>query len=151
VIALRRLEDVRLDRIVVQIQLASDNITLVIAYSDGSVEFRDRTTLQNLPMDDMPNKATSLPQIGFRFGTAEPCEFHNTSSYNDSSHTVGLHMALSQHRCIKVFFGSEHEPKMSFLQPEPRDIEVENFCTLPPLNRPLSHSHCYTNNPSSLH
>ncbi|MCJ1251659.1 mediator complex subunit [Trapelia coarctata] len=109
--ALRRLEDVRLDRIVVQIQLLSDNITLSIAYSDGSVEFRDRTTLQNLPLDDMPNKATSLPQIGFRFGIVEPC----------------LHMALSQHRCIKVFFGSDHEPKMSFLQPDPRDIEEETL------------------------
>lgn len=38
-------------------------------------------------------------------------------------------MALSPNRCAKVFFGSEHEPKLSLLQPDLRDLEVENFCT----------------------
>lgn len=49
-------------------------MTLQIAYSDGSVEYRDRSTLQNLPLDELPDKATSLPQLGFRFGIAEPCK-----------------------------------------------------------------------------
>lgn len=51
---------------------------MAIAYSDGVAEFRDRTTLQTLPLDDMPDKVTGLCQIGFRFGVDEPCKLHLT-------------------------------------------------------------------------
>lgn len=88
VTALRRLGDVRLDHIVIETQLLSDNVTLQIAYSDGVVEFRDRTTLQNLPLDELPDKATGLPQLGFKFGTVEPCKL----KIQRSMHTRVAHL-----------------------------------------------------------
>ena len=70
-----------------------------MAYSDGSVEFRDRATLQCLP-DDESEAISSLGQSGFAFS--------NTQS--------SLHVALSPNYCAKVSFAVEHEPKLEVMK-----------------------------------
>ena len=71
---LRRTEDVRLDRVVVQIQPIHLNTILIIAYADGVVDFRDRTSLQNIPLNERPDRVTSLFNIGFGFLDVQPCQ-----------------------------------------------------------------------------
>lgn len=48
---------------------------LVMNYSDGSVEFRDRVTLDLLPRDGN-DRISSLAQVGFSF----PARGHGTSA-----------------------------------------------------------------------
>jgi len=40
---------------------------LAIAYYDGTVEFRDRLTMDILPQNDIREEVFSLGQIGFEF------------------------------------------------------------------------------------
>ena len=68
------MEDVRLDRVAVQIQSLNLNTILVLAYADGAVEFRDRTSLQNISLNEGPDKVTSLFHIGFGFPDVQPCQ-----------------------------------------------------------------------------
>ena len=71
---LRRMEDVRVDRVAVQIQLLNLNTILVFAYADGVVEFRDRASLQNISLNEGPDKVTSLFHIGFGFPDVQSCQ-----------------------------------------------------------------------------
>ena len=47
---------------------------LAFLFSDGSVEFRDRTTLDILGTDQNNDQIASLPQIGFGFVDSRLCE-----------------------------------------------------------------------------
>ena len=58
------------------------NTVLAMAYSDGSVEFRDRT-MNLLSPDENENRISSLHQIGFNFTGGRSCKFclHNDQLY----------------------------------------------------------------------
>jgi hypothetical protein len=70
---LARLDDIRLEGIVIQIQLASDNLRVAIGYSDGRWDIRDRTKLTKLPTNEHPDKVYDLSEEGFGFRGGEPC------------------------------------------------------------------------------
>ncbi|KAL9116271.1 MAG: hypothetical protein Q9187_007206, partial [Circinaria calcarea] len=97
---LKRLDDVHNDRVLIHIQQLSLSSILAMAYSDGSIEFRDRVTLLCLP-DDESEAISSLGQSGFGFSDTQSC----------------LHVALSPNSCAKVSFAAEHEPKLEVMQP----------------------------------
>lgn len=46
---------------------------IFIAYSDGSVEYRDRTTMEETLNDGDTNKVLHLSQIGFSYPEDDPC------------------------------------------------------------------------------
>lgn len=48
-------------------------IVLAMIYSDGSVEYRDRTSMELLPRDGI-DQISSLAQVGFNFPLGNPCE-----------------------------------------------------------------------------
>ncbi|MCJ1479591.1 mediator complex subunit [Lambiella insularis] len=110
VTALVRLQDIRVENVAIDVQLINLNATVAISYSDGSVDLRDKTTLQHLSPDEGPDKITSLAQVGFSFQATETC----------------LHMALSPNTCIKAFFGLKHEPKMACIQPMSRHVDFQD-------------------------
>ena len=56
----------------IQVHQTCPGLTLSIAYSDGTVEFRDRN-LALLPANDKPDIATGLSQLGFSFTDQEHC------------------------------------------------------------------------------
>lgn len=96
---LKRLDDVHSERVLIHIQQLSLGSILAMAYSDGSVEFRDRVTLECLP-DDESEAISSLGQSRFAFSNTQPC----------------LHVALSPNYCAKVSLAAEHEPKLEVMQ-----------------------------------
>ncbi len=57
------LETIQLDRV------------LVLGYSDGSIEFRDRLSLDEITTMGSPERFNHLTQIGFGFGQSEPSEY----------------------------------------------------------------------------
>ena len=71
---LRRLRDVRIEKVLINIQQLNLSTVIATAYSDGCVDFRDRTTLEILPSDDKTRQVSSLGQIGFTMSGAEPCK-----------------------------------------------------------------------------
>ena len=56
-----------INRILCSIQQISLGTVLVLTYSDGAIEFRDRTTMEVLPRDERMDQVSSLGQIGFDF------------------------------------------------------------------------------------
>lgn len=72
---LKRLDDVRIHKLILQIQQFSQGLILAFYYSDGSVEFRDRANMELLPLDNTNDKVCGLVQLGFGFGDTEPCRW----------------------------------------------------------------------------
>lgn len=62
------------------------NMFLALCYSDGTIEFRKRATMENILPDDNTDTVTSLLQAGFAFPHADPT----------------LHIAFSPNHCIAV-------------------------------------------------
>lgn len=56
------------------IQQLSSGMILGTVYSDGTIEFRDRTHMEVITYDGNLDKVTSLPQIGFGFQQGGPCK-----------------------------------------------------------------------------
>ena len=54
------------------VQQISLSTVLVLTYSDGTVEFRDRTTMDVLPRDETMDQVSSLGQVGFDFPDTGP-------------------------------------------------------------------------------
>lgn len=59
-------------------------------YSDGGIEFRDRTNLDVLPRDDVTMQVSSLSQVGFEFPDVGLCTSFSLSG-------LGQHPKESNH------------------------------------------------------
>lgn len=73
VTALVRLQDIRVENVAIDVQQINLNTTVAVVYSDGSVDLRDRVTMQHLTPDEGNDKVTSLAQVGFSFQAADTC------------------------------------------------------------------------------
>lgn len=96
---LRPLEEICLDRLVVDIHLLSHDTVIALCYNTGEVEFRDHD-LNALTFDDDLNRVISLNRIGFSFSDSEPC----------------LQTSLSPHAMVKVSINKAYERKLSSMQ-----------------------------------
>lgn len=63
-----------MNRVIVAIRELHLATTLVLCSSDGSVEFRSRSTLDLLPRDD-PDRVSSMAQVGLEFVPGDPCKY----------------------------------------------------------------------------
>lgn len=71
---LKRLDDIVVERIFLSVQQLGPGTILGMTYSDGTIEFRDRTRLDVIGFDGNLERVTSLPQIGFAFPSEGPCK-----------------------------------------------------------------------------
>lgn len=76
-------------KILVSIQPMNLGKVIFFAYSDGSVEYRDRTTMLETYNDNDLNRIWHLSQIGFSYGEDDPCKSPTMS-------TVILFLMLSK-------------------------------------------------------
>lgn len=97
---LRRLDDIVLDKIIVSIQLVHSGSTLAFSYSDGSIEFRQRTDLTVIGSDDDPNRVVNLPRTGFAFPLEEPCRV--MFPWGEESALTGIQSSIPSSRPTPV-------------------------------------------------
>lgn len=83
---LKRQPDFSLHAVVLEFYPIWYNMLLAFCYSDGSIEFRKRSTMEIIMPDDNTEHVTSLLQAGFIFQHAEP----------------SLHVAFSPNHCMAV-------------------------------------------------
>jgi mediator of RNA polymerase II transcription subunit 16 len=83
---LKRQPDFALHAVVLDFYPMWYNMLLAFCYSDGSIEFRKRSTMEIIMPDGNTDNVTSLLQAGFVFQHAEP----------------SLHVAFSPNHCIAV-------------------------------------------------
>ncbi|KAL8985855.1 MAG: hypothetical protein Q9205_000573 [Flavoplaca limonia] len=70
-ITFKRLQDVRVNKVLVAVRELHLATTLVLCYSDGSVEFRSRSTLEPL-LRDVADRVSSLAQVGLEYLPDDP-------------------------------------------------------------------------------
>ena len=84
---LKKLESFTVNKTLVTIQPMNLGKVICFAYSDSSVEYRDRTTMAEIFNDGDLDRVWHLSQIGFSYTEDEPCKsLHpNSDLFPDSS------------------------------------------------------------------
>ncbi|KAI9891164.1 MAG: mediator complex subunit [Vezdaea aestivalis] len=94
-------DDITLEKIVISISYVNHFSIIALLYSDGSVELRDRITLEVLPLDEDEKKVSGMTQTGFSFPFGQPC----------------IHAALSPNACAIFSLNSDMEGALRLIQP----------------------------------
>lgn len=80
---LRKLEPIILNKILIKLQTMHFGRTLILNYSDGSVEYRDRYTFDELYNTDDMNQITHLRQVGWEFPEGNTCKSTTLINYGE--------------------------------------------------------------------
>ncbi|OCK74259.1 hypothetical protein K432DRAFT_430130 [Lepidopterella palustris CBS 459.81] len=97
---LKRQPDLIMNSLVLSFAPVWYNMILSFCQSDGSIEFRKRTSMEVITADYSHDKVSSFPQAGFFFSTLEP----------------SLHIALSANHCMAVAMQSDGSVKLKFME-----------------------------------
>ena len=71
---LRKLDPIILPKIVLSVHTTQFGRVICFAFSDGTVQFRDRLTMQEIYNEPNTNSITSPLQVGFQFANEGPCK-----------------------------------------------------------------------------
>lgn len=122
---MKRSSDILLPRALLSIQHMSLRPVLAMVYCEGSVEYRDTTTMNVIPRDGKDH-ISSLAQVGLYFPGNRFCKSHvqptPTSDASCSNHErhlsciIGLHTALSPNACAAVSLDEQHLASLCSLQ-----------------------------------
>ncbi|KAJ4367457.1 Mediator of RNA polymerase II transcription subunit 16 [Neocucurbitaria cava] len=97
---LKRLPDFTLHAVVLAFHPIWYNMLLAFCYSDGTIEFRKRSTMETIMPDGNTDTVTSLLQAGFVFPHAEP----------------SLHTAFSPNHCMAACMQQEDAIKLRSIE-----------------------------------
>ena len=70
---LKRLEPIVFDKIIVSMQTIQYGKVICIAFSDGTLHYRDRFTMAEIYHEIDVNRIMTLTQVGFRYPDSVPC------------------------------------------------------------------------------
>jgi mediator of RNA polymerase II transcription subunit 16 len=76
VVYLKKLESITVNKVVVAIEPMNHGKVIVFAYSDSSIEYRDRINMMETFNDGNLDRVWHLAQIGFSYTEDEPCMLH---------------------------------------------------------------------------
>lgn len=97
---LRRLEDLVLHSTVLSFYPLWYSMTLAFIYSDGTIEFRKRRSMEVISPNFSDDNVSSLTQAGFTFAIHEP----------------SVHVALSPNHCIAACMQPDGELKLQYME-----------------------------------
>ena len=73
---LRRLDSVIVNKVIIAIHVIQFGKVISIAFSDGSVEYRERSTMQEVYTEPSLERVMTLHQVGYTYADDAPCESH---------------------------------------------------------------------------
>jgi mediator of RNA polymerase II transcription subunit 16, fungi type len=135
---LRRLESVVLSKIVIAVTSIQFGKAFCISFNDGTVEYRDRFTMNEIYSENSIDRVTSLRQIGFSLQDEMPCRSlistllaeYPPVSVQDKTNSrlclAGLQMALSPTNCSTVQICDDGKVKWNKLHYPLGDIGNNN-------------------------
>ncbi|KAH0544055.1 hypothetical protein FGG08_001673 [Glutinoglossum americanum] len=97
---LRRMNDITVRKAILAVERINSSTTIAIAYGDGSIEFRDRTSMTPIIPNGEINRVSSMPQAGFAFPVDDPC----------------LHMALSPNHCLAIGVDADGDARLKAME-----------------------------------
>lgn len=72
---LRRLEPITFDKTIIRLQTMHFGKTVILNFADGTVEYRDRFTFEEIYSEENLNQIMHLRQVGWNFSSADSCKF----------------------------------------------------------------------------
>lgn len=119
---LQKVAPVTANKVVVAFQTTSFGKILVLAFADGTVEYRDRLTFEELYTTQELNKVQNLRQIGWTFTDEGPCKYPYSRVLLLSNIVVGQQVAFSPTFCSMVQMGEDGKIKWNKLHYPMGDI-----------------------------
>jgi mediator of RNA polymerase II transcription subunit 16 len=107
---LKRQPDTMMHSVVLSFSPLWYHMTLAFCYSDGTIEFRKRSTMARIEPDYNSETVTSMAQAGFAFTNVEP----------------SLHIALSPNYCMAVCMQHEGGIKLRSMEYTYGSLATEN-------------------------
>ncbi|RPA95294.1 hypothetical protein L873DRAFT_1745488 [Choiromyces venosus 120613-1] len=126
---LYRMDDVVMDKCVIGVSQVTSGTVIALAFSDGSLELRDRYNLNQL-RDQSTNKnvVMNMMQAGFAFPPGEPC----------------INLALSPNNAVAIRLGPDNDIRLMVMEymngPMEENDNLEIACVA------LAHQHAYSCN-----
>ena len=78
---LRKLEPIVFNKIVVSLHTIQYGKVICIAFSDGTLHYRDRFTMNEIYHEIDVNRIMALNQVGFRYPESAPCKLPFRTGY----------------------------------------------------------------------
>ena len=130
---LKKIDSFTVNKIVLAIQPMNLGKVIFFAYSDSSVEYRDRVTMAETLNDGDLNRVWHLSQVGFTYAEDDPCECHVLLTLMASDFSKGLQVALSPSYSSVVQIRNDGKVKWKHLEYHLGDIgssmEDGKFCS----------------------
>ncbi|KAG0639827.1 mediator complex, subunit Med16 [Tuber brumale] len=126
---LYRMDDVVMDKCIIGVSQVTSGTVIALAFSDGSLELRDRCNLNQL-RDQSTNKnvVMNMMQAGFAFPPGEPC----------------INLALSPNNAVAIRLGPDNDISLITMEyvngPMEQNDNLEIACVA------LAHQHAYSCN-----
>ena len=68
------MSDITVRKAILAIERINSSTAIAISYGDGSIEFRDRSSMVPITVNEEFNRVSSMPQAGFAFPINDPCK-----------------------------------------------------------------------------
>jgi mediator of RNA polymerase II transcription subunit 16 len=75
-VSLRKLESFTVNKIVINVESIAFDKIICFGYSDGTLEYRDRSSITESYSNDNMEKFSHISRIGFSYSDEEPCELY---------------------------------------------------------------------------
>jgi mediator of RNA polymerase II transcription subunit 16, fungi type len=101
---LRKLDSIVVPKVVISIHTMQLGKVICFAFSDGTVQYRDRVTMNEMYNEHNVNSIMSPHQVGFQFTDETPCEYMLALGREHlvSDLSAGLQAAFSPTNCSFV-------------------------------------------------
>lgn len=127
---MKRLENITVNKVILSIDVTSFGRELHIAYSDGSIEYRDRATLAEI--SGGLDRFTHLSQLGYGYADIEPCMFFYIQTHEVLT-VVVLQIAFSTTNLSYAQIGLDGKVKWKCLEydsPEEQNDGMQTYLAL---------------------
>ena len=110
-----------IDKIILGVQSLNVHTVVSFAYSDGTIDFRDRASWTTMKRSDETDKVGGLTQVGFAFNKHEPC----------------LHTVTSPNACLAIHLDAGGVATLEMMEYLPASLPSESgdgkFCNISPI------------------
>jgi mediator of RNA polymerase II transcription subunit 16, fungi type len=140
------MSDLTIRKAILAIERVNSSTTIAISYGDGSIEFRDRSSMAPIIANEEFNRVSSMPQAGFAFPTDDPCKSACQPVQEGILNTVaGLHTALSPNHCLAIGVDADGEAKLKVMEYTLGSLDThegdrKKFLNCSPKNKPEPNS-----------
>lgn len=102
---LRKLEPIIISKIIISVHVMQLGKVICFGFSDGTVQYRDRYTMNEIYNEPSTERIMSPIQVGFQFAEEKPCKLLSIEYARDITTNrvvIGLQIAFSPTNCSLV-------------------------------------------------